>query len=62
MLWRHGSGGGLPSRSQGQPCTDLETGRSIGFHHFRHFAATVTLAGGVDLRMAAGRLGYLRRH
>lgn len=30
----------------------------IRLHHLRHFAATVMLAGGVDVRTAAGRLGH----
>lgn len=32
--------------------------QSIRLHHLRHFAATVMLAGGVDIRTAAGRLGH----
>jgi integrase len=32
----------------------------IRFHHLRHFAATVMLAGGVDVRTVAGRLGHSR--
>jgi len=28
------------------------------FHHLRHFAATMMLASGVDVRTAAGRLGH----
>jgi integrase len=34
--------------------------RGIRFHHLRHFAATVMLAGGVDVRTVAGRLGHSR--
>lgn len=30
----------------------------VRLHHLRHFAATVMLAGGVDVRTAAGRLGH----
>ncbi len=30
----------------------------VRFHHLRHFAATMMLAGGVDVRTAAGRLGH----
>jgi integrase len=30
------------------------------FHHLRHFAATIMLAGGVDVRTVAGRLGHAR--
>ena len=30
----------------------------LRLHHFRHFAATIMLAGGVDVRTAAGRLGH----
>ncbi len=33
---------------------------SIRFHHLRHFAATVMLAGGIDVRTVAGRLGHSR--
>ena len=32
----------------------------VRFHHLRHFAATVMLAGGVDIRTVAGRLGHSR--
>lgn len=32
----------------------------IRLHHLRHFAATVMLAGGVDFRTVAGRLGHSR--
>ena len=32
----------------------------IRLHHLRHFAATVMLAGGVDVRTVAGRLGHSR--
>jgi integrase len=32
--------------------------RPIRLHHLRHFSATVMLAGGVDVRTAAGRLGH----
>jgi integrase len=38
---------------------DLGLG-SVRFHHLRHFAATVMLAGGVDVRTVAGRLGHSR--
>ncbi|MGH9091052.1 MAG: tyrosine-type recombinase/integrase [Acidimicrobiales bacterium] len=31
---------------------------SVQLHHLRHFAASVMLAGGVDVRTAAGRLGH----
>ena len=31
---------------------------SVRLHHLRHFAASVMLAGGVDVRTAAGRLGH----
>jgi integrase len=34
--------------------------KGIRFHHLRHFAATVMLAGGVDIRTVAGRLGHSR--
>ena len=30
------------------------------FHDLRHFAATVILAGGIDVRTVAGRLGHSR--
>ena len=33
---------------------------SVRLHHLRHFAATVMLAGGVDVRTVAGRLGHSR--
>lgn len=37
----------------------LEAGcPEVRFHHLRHFAATMMLAGGVDVRTAAGRLGH----
>jgi integrase len=32
--------------------------KDVRFHHLRHFAATMMLAGGVDVRTAAGRLGH----
>jgi integrase len=32
--------------------------REVRFHHLRHFAATMMLASGVDVRTAAGRLGH----
>ena len=32
----------------------------VHLHHLRHFAATVMLAGGVDVRTVAGRLGHSR--
>jgi integrase len=32
--------------------------REIRFHHLRHFAATMMLASGIDVRTAAGRLGH----
>jgi len=31
---------------------------TIRFHHLRHFAATMALAGGIDVRTVAGRLGH----
>jgi integrase len=34
--------------------------RTVRLHHLRHFAATVMLAGGVDVRTVAGRLGHSR--
>ena len=34
--------------------------KHIRLHHLRHFAATVMLAGGVDVRTVAGRLGHSR--
>ena len=34
--------------------------QSVRLHHLRHFAATVMLAGGVDVRKVAGRLGHSR--
>jgi integrase len=34
--------------------------QGVRFHHLRHFAATVMLAGGVDVRTVAGRLGHSR--
>ncbi len=39
--------------------SDLGLGQ-IRFHDLRHFAATVMLAGGVDVRAVAGRLGHSR--
>ena len=33
----------------------------VRFHHLRHFAATMMLSGGVDVRTAAGRLGHAAR-
>lgn len=33
---------------------------NVRLHHLRHFAATVMLAGGVDVRTVAGRLGHSR--
>jgi integrase len=33
---------------------------NLRFHDLRHFAATVMLAGGVDVRTVAGRLGHAR--
>jgi len=33
---------------------------NIRLHHLRHFAATVMVAGGVDVRTVAGRLGHSR--
>ena len=61
MLWRHGSGGGLPSRFPGTTVHWSRYRASSGFDHFRHFAATLTLAGGVDQRAAARRLGHAWR-
>jgi integrase len=34
--------------------------QGVRFHHLRHFAATVMLAGGVDVRTVASRLGHSR--
>ena len=39
--------------------SQAEIGR-MRFHDLRHFAATVMLAGGVDVRTVAGRLGHSR--
>jgi integrase len=35
-----------------------QAGLPTRFHHLRHFAATMMLASGVDVRTAAGRLGH----
>jgi len=51
-----------PSRVTAQ-FTELRSRLGLGtirFHHLRHFAATVMLAGGIDVRTVAGRLGHSR--
>jgi integrase len=51
-----------PSRVTTQ-FSELRTRVGLGlirFHHLRHFAATVMLAGGIDVRTVAGRLGHSR--
>jgi integrase len=51
-----------PSRVTTQ-FTELRSRLGLGairFHHLRHFAATVMLAGGIDVRTVAGRLGHSR--
>ncbi|MGD0983468.1 MAG: site-specific integrase [Acidimicrobiales bacterium] len=32
--------------------------QEVRFHHLAHFAATMMISGGVDVRTAAGRLGH----
>lgn len=64
-VWSQGADYSVPLRPAriATQFTELRSQVGIGkmrFHDLRHFAATVMLAGGVDVRTAAGRLGHSR--
>jgi integrase len=64
-LWSSSPDGLSPLRPGGVTSRFISLRNELGLshirlHHLRHFAATVMLAGGVDVRTVAGRLGHSR--
>ncbi len=64
-LWSSSPDGLTPLRPGGVTSRFIVLRNDLGLthirlHHLRHFAATVMLAGGVDVRTVAGRLGHSR--
>ena len=64
-LWSSSADGMSPLRPGGVTSRFTALRNELGLthirlHHLRHFAATVMLAGGVDVRTVAGRLGHSR--
>ena len=64
-LWTSSPDGMSPLRPGGVTSRFIALRNDLGLthirlHHLRHFAATVMLAGGVDVRTVAGRLGHSR--
>jgi len=64
-LWSSSPDGLSPLRPGGVTSRFIALRNDLGLthirlHHLRHFAATVMLAGGVDVRTVAGRLGHSR--
>ena len=64
-LWSSSPDGLSPVRPGGVTSRFIALRNDLGLthirlHHLRHFAATMMLAGGVDVRTVAGRLGHSR--